>query len=402
MLSLFFDDLVRGKSTIVIGLVVIVVFVGLILYFALYASNAGGDGRNRRATLMVLAPIVLLGAGGWAFYHYDRYAGFLTPSSSTPIWDRPGPWGESDRAAKLADRAQQQLRAGDVDGARLTLESALDSYRRARNLLGEARTLGAIGDIDRRLGRYETARAAYGDSLVLLRKDNSRAGIANTMRGLGELERQMGNSEAATAAYSEARELIVRSAIGMRGQYAAELCRIAAQRRRRRQRAQGVSRCAAPLPSRTRPRRPGLCAPGPGRPRPRRGSVRKGAHDLRGRPRDLPRRPGALRRSAGDARARRSRKCSARTQCSTSVLHRGSHDPVPRPGDVRRDPVADRLSLVERQSNNAAKAIEWSRGANAVATQARDAVSMAALAFLAQHPADAPPAYMRARYFPRR
>jgi hypothetical protein len=55
--------------------------------------------------------------------------------------------------------------------------------------------------------------------------------------------------------------------------------------------------------------------------------------------------------------------------------------------------------LVERLSNNLPKAIEWSRGANAVAAQARDAVSTAALARLAQNPTEAPPAYMRARYY---
>jgi len=57
------------------------------------------------------------------------------------------------------------------------------------------------------------------------------------------------------------------------------------------------------------------------------------------------------------------------------------------------------LSLVERQSNNTVKAVEWARGANAVAAQARDAVSAAALEHLKQKPSDAPPASMRARYF---
>ena len=403
MLSLFFDDLLRGKSTIVIGLIVIVVFVGLILYFALYVSNSGGDGRGRRTTLMVLAPIVLFGAGGWAFYHYDRYSGFLTPSSSAPIWDRPGPWGESDRAAKLADRAQQQLRAGDVDGARLTLESALDSYRRARNLLGEANTLGAIGDIDRRLGRYETARAAYGDSLMLYRKDNSRTGIANTLRGLGELERQMGHSGAATAAYSEARELY-RALSDRQGEANtllsyAELLRNAgdaanarkvfldAQRLFRLERDR-AGQAFVLLGLADLDRDEGLFE-----------KARTTYQDAREIFRDDRFRFGeALAMLAlGDLESARRAPNAARPFYTEGrmILYR---DRVMF-GEIQS---LIGLSLVERQSSNATKAVEWARGATAVSAQARDAVSVAALAFLAEHPADAPPAYMRARYFPRR
>ncbi len=55
-------------------------------------------------------------------YSYDRFGSIAPLAGSAPVWDRPGPWGESDRAAKLADRAQQQLRVGDTDSARLSLE----------------------------------------------------------------------------------------------------------------------------------------------------------------------------------------------------------------------------------------------------------------------------------------
>ena len=98
MLSAIFDDLARGKSTLVIGLVVIAIFVGLVLYLAMFAGNSSSDGKGRRTTLMMIAPLILFGGGGWAFYSYDRYGGISAPSSNVPIWDRPGPWGESDRA----------------------------------------------------------------------------------------------------------------------------------------------------------------------------------------------------------------------------------------------------------------------------------------------------------------
>lgn len=401
MLSMLFDDITRGKSTIVVGLVVIVIFVGLVLYIAMFAGNRGsGDSKARRTTLMMVAPIVLAGGAAWAYFSYDRFTAITAASSGPSVWDRPGPWGESDRAAKLADRAQQQLRVGDVDGARLTLESALDSYRRARNVLGEARTLGAVGDIDRRLGRYETARSAYGDSLTLYRKENSRAGMANTLRGLGELERQMGMSDAATAAYSEAREHY-RALNDRQGEANtllsyAELLRNAGDAANARKvflDAQRLYRLE--------------------RDRVGQAFVLLGLGDLD--------------RDEGQIEKARSTYDDAREIFRDDRVRFGEAIAMLCLGDLesaRRAPNAARpfynearmilyrdrvmfgeiqsligLSLVERQSNNAAKATEWLRGANAVATQARDAVSASALEHLKKNPADAPPAYMRARYF---
>jgi tetratricopeptide (TPR) repeat protein len=400
MLSAFFEDLSRGKSSIVIGLVVILVFVGVILYLAIFAGGNGGYSKTKRATLMVLAPVVLLSGGGFAYYSYSRYGGIATAAGSAPVWDRPGPWGESDRAAKLADRAQQQLRDGDIDGARLTLESALDSYRRARNVLGEARTLGMVGDIDRRLGRYDTARAAYGDALVLYRKDSSRAGIANTLRGLGELERQIGNRELAIAAYSEARELY-RALSDRQGEANtllsyAELLRNAKDAANARKvflDAQRLYRLE--------------------RDRGGQAFVLLGLADLDRDEGQIDKARTAYDEAREIFRDDRVRFGEALAMLCIGDLEIGRNAPnAARPlyTDARMILYRDRvmfgeiqsligLSLVERQSNNAVKATEWSRGANAVAVQARDSVSVAALEYLKQKPSDAPPAYMRARYF---
>ncbi|MBV9833039.1 MAG: tetratricopeptide repeat protein [Alphaproteobacteria bacterium] len=400
MLSAFFDDLARGKSSIVIGLVVIFVFVGAILYLAMFARGSEGYSRTKRATLMVLAPVVLLAGGGWVYHSYSRYGGIVTAAGTAPIWDRPGPWGESERAAKYADRAQQQLRDGDVDGARLSLESTLDSYRRARNTLGEARTLGMIGDIDRRLGRYDTARAAYGDALALYRKDGNRSGIANTLRGLGELERQAGNRDAAVTVYSEARELY-RALSDRQGEANtllsyAELLRNAgnaADARKVFLDAQRLYRLE--------------------RDRVGQAFVLLGLADLdrdEGQIEKARSTYDEAREIFRDDRVRFGEALAMLGLGDLEIARKAPNAARPFYTDARMILYRDRvmfgeiqsligLSLVERQSNNAVKAVEWSRGANAVAIQARDAVSVVALERLKQQPAAAPPAYMRARYF---
>ncbi len=64
-----------------------------------------------------------------------------------------------------------------------------------------------LGELERKLGRHDEARAAYGEALELYRKINHRLGEANVQRGLGELERALGRKPEARAAYSEAAKI---------------------------------------------------------------------------------------------------------------------------------------------------------------------------------------------------
>lgn len=54
--------------------------------------------------------------------------------------------------------------------------------------MGRANTLKAIGDLERKLGNLDTARALYNDAIQLFKKVHSDLGRANALKSLGDLE----------------------------------------------------------------------------------------------------------------------------------------------------------------------------------------------------------------------
>ncbi|NMC01074.1 MAG: tetratricopeptide repeat protein, partial [Chloroflexi bacterium] len=92
------------------------------------------------------------------------------------------------RAATLHQWLQTAMQGADLHGDRL----------------GKANTLKSLGDLERRLGHLEQARAHYDAALPLYEAEQDRLGKANTLKSLGDLESRLGHLEQARAHYDAA------------------------------------------------------------------------------------------------------------------------------------------------------------------------------------------------------
>jgi tetratricopeptide (TPR) repeat protein len=70
-------------------------------------------------------------------------------------------------------------------------------YVAARNLIGQANVIKALGHLEAQAGDSESARARYAEARAVYRELNARMGEANVLLALGELELTEGQLEPA-------------------------------------------------------------------------------------------------------------------------------------------------------------------------------------------------------------
>jgi tetratricopeptide (TPR) repeat protein len=152
-----------------------------------------------RTALLSIVPSAVPGAApqvAWAIT--DALRGYASQRLPSAAWaqllaaglaaaDQPRP-----RAAMLLGRAELERRLGRYD-------TAIDSYEQAAALAqtagwadGEAAALGNLATVCRYRGRLHEAVAHYGRSLDLDRHSGRTAGLANTMGSLGIACRELG------------------------------------------------------------------------------------------------------------------------------------------------------------------------------------------------------------------
>ncbi len=121
-------------------------------------------------------------------------------------------WQEGDppifRAETLLNRGRLHLDLGETERARQRFRTALALYRQARNAVGEAVTLNALGIAALVEGKPDEALAPLTASLAL-REPGSR-GQAVTLNTLGGAYRRLGRQEDARRAYAAALPIFVR------------------------------------------------------------------------------------------------------------------------------------------------------------------------------------------------
>jgi tetratricopeptide (TPR) repeat protein len=102
-----------------------------------------------------------------------------------------------------------ERRLGNIDQARAHYDAALPLYRMERARLGEANLLQSLGDLERRLGNIDQARAHYDAALLLYRMERARLGEANVYLSLGDMFMSLKQWEQARAYYEQALPLYI-------------------------------------------------------------------------------------------------------------------------------------------------------------------------------------------------
>jgi predicted ATPase/DNA-binding CsgD family transcriptional regulator len=111
--------------------------------------------------------------------------------------------GSPGAAAALRVLAVVRLRAGRLEEALASIDSAIEAARTDGDDWEEGLALSSRAAIIARQGRLHGAQRAYEDALDVLR-DNNGWGVAQTLYGLGGLARARGDHEAALARFREA------------------------------------------------------------------------------------------------------------------------------------------------------------------------------------------------------
>jgi CHAT domain-containing protein/tetratricopeptide (TPR) repeat protein len=120
-------------------------------------------------------------------------------------------------AGEAIFREAERLQNGTLEAKRKSIEKyneALDLYRRAGALSGEARTLNHIGEVYWSLGEIQKALEMPNEALPLLRAIGDRRGEASTLSNIGAVYDLLGETQKALEKYNEA--LPLRRAVGDR------------------------------------------------------------------------------------------------------------------------------------------------------------------------------------------
>src|ERR1039457_3318981 len=114
-----------------------------------------------------------------------------------------------DLARSLTALGQIERDKGQNDAALQHYEEGVTIYRAAGEPLKLAHTIRHVADILRETGRAELAEPRYDEALALYRNrpETAPLDLANAIRGLALLESDAGETEAARALWEEAREL---------------------------------------------------------------------------------------------------------------------------------------------------------------------------------------------------
>jgi tetratricopeptide (TPR) repeat protein len=160
------------------------------------ADYAATRGRSRHAIVIPAAISGFLAACG----HWDQSAALhqTALAAARQAGDR---LGEADTLGTLGELQQQ---TGDYPAAAASLGQALALYRDAGDRRGQAYTLGQLGLLRILTGDYPAAAASHQQALALARSASDRRGQAWTLNGLGLLQQLTGDHPAAAASLQQA------------------------------------------------------------------------------------------------------------------------------------------------------------------------------------------------------
>lgn len=110
---------------------------------------------------------------------------------------------ESQQASEILNEAQGLLRRHRPDQALISLNTALQLFKQAGDLKGEAATHDALGDLYSFYGQYRTAVREYQSAHGMLRAANQRINADLVLAKLANLYDLMGQTSASGTAYAQ-------------------------------------------------------------------------------------------------------------------------------------------------------------------------------------------------------
>lgn len=109
-----------------------------------------------------------------------------------------------EQALQVRREALQTHKKDGFEHARRILLSAEELCRNSGNHADLARTLQALGQIQRDLGHTRIALPLYEDAIAIYRSESDALALAHAIRHAGDIQRNLGELEAAESQYREA------------------------------------------------------------------------------------------------------------------------------------------------------------------------------------------------------
>lgn len=121
-------------------------------------------------------------------------------------------WAAAEDATNAAHQRADRRTADDLRAAAEGYHAARELWRQLGDRRQEARALGRLGQLRRRLGEDQAAFAALEEALALERELQNPAGVASILNEIGRVHRRRGENDQALAIYREA--LAIRQELG--------------------------------------------------------------------------------------------------------------------------------------------------------------------------------------------
>jgi tetratricopeptide (TPR) repeat protein len=112
-----------------------------------------------------------------------------------------------EQSGQLRTRAFQARRENRLDDAKQDLIAAVALSREAHDDTDLAKSLTALGQIERDLHDYAAALKNYEEAVALYRRKADVQRLAHTIRHLADIHRHTGNTQLAETCYREALDL---------------------------------------------------------------------------------------------------------------------------------------------------------------------------------------------------
>jgi tetratricopeptide (TPR) repeat protein len=110
----------------------------------------------------------------------------------------------SDRSRVLIERAKQARRDGRLADAHRDFHEAVALARQSLVVSDLVQALKGLGQIERDLGRGDTARPLYEEAVAICRTEDDPLQLAHTVRHLGDIHQDAGRLDLAEPCYQEA------------------------------------------------------------------------------------------------------------------------------------------------------------------------------------------------------
>lgn len=131
--------------------------------------------------------------------------GEVTPEQALAGLQTDIPRTDRDIAAAIMARARQESNTGNNDAARKSYDLAKQTYRAARDTLGEASAVLGTAQLEHMIGQSARARTDYQQALTLFQQGGSALGQARTYASMGDLEKDTFQWDKAAEYYRQAR-----------------------------------------------------------------------------------------------------------------------------------------------------------------------------------------------------